>query len=139
MVISVPLSFFGGIGGASRLGILVKGGNYLEALSQASTIVFDKTGTLTQAVPSVREVVAYNNWERDEVLRLAACLEEHFPHPVARAVVNKAFEEGLEHRERHAEVEYVVAHGIVSTLEGGRVLIGSEHFVIEDEGVSIPE
>ena len=87
----------------------------------------------------MREVVAYNNWERDEVLRLAACLEEHFPHPVARAVVNKAFEEGLEHRERHAEVEYVVAHGIVSTLEGARVLIGSEHFVIEDEGVSISE
>ena len=123
----------------AQAGFMVKGSKYFDHMAQADTIVFDKTGTLTQAVPSVREVVAYNNWERDEVLRLAACLEEHFPHPVARAVVNKAFEEGLEHRERHAEVEYVVAHGIVSTLEGARVLIGSEHFVIEDEGVSISE
>lgn len=121
----------------AQAGFMVKGSKYFNHMAQADTIVFDKTGTLTQAVPSVRDVVAYDGWDRDEVLRLAACLEEHFPHPVARAVVNKAQEEGLEHRERHAEVEYVVAHGIVSALDGARVLIGSEHFVIEDEHIPI--
>lgn len=119
----------------AKAGFMVKGSKYFDHVAQADTIVFDKTGTLTQAVPSVREVVAYDGWQRDEVLRLAACLEEHFPHPVARAVVNQAFTEGLEHRERHAAVEYVVAHGITSTLDGARVVIGSEHFVVEDEGV----
>ncbi len=123
----------------AQAGFMVKGSKYFNHMAQADTIVFDKTGTLTQAVPSVRKVVAYDGWQRDEVLRLAACLEEHFPHPVARAVVNKAQEEGLEHRERHAAVEYVVAHGIVSTLDGARVLIGSEHFVIEDEHIPITE
>ena len=121
----------------AKAGFMVKGSKYFDHMAQADTIVFDKTGTLTQAVPSVREVVAYNGWQRDEVLRLAACLEEHFPHPVARAVVNQAFAEGLEHRERHAAVEYVVAHGITSTLDDARVVIGSEHFVMEDEGVPL--
>lgn len=123
----------------AQAGFMVKGSKYFSRLAQADTIVFDKTGTLTRAVPSVREVAAYNGWERDEVLRLAACLEEHFPHPVARAVVDRARLEGLEHRERHAEVEYVVAHGIVSSLDGARVLIGSEHFVVEDEKIPISE
>lgn len=123
----------------AQAGFMVKGSKYFSHMADADTIVFDKTGTLTQAVPSVREVVAYDGWDRDEVLRLAACLEEHFPHPVARAVVNQAQLEGLEHRERHAAVEYVVAHGIVSTLDGARVLIGSEHFVIEDERIPIPK
>lgn len=123
----------------AQAGFMVKGSKYFNHMAQADTIVFDKTGTLTQAVPSVREVVAYGGWQRNEVLRLAACLEEHFPHPVARAVVNQAQVEGLEHRERHAAVEYIVAHGIVSTLEGARVLIGSEHFVIEDEHIPISE
>lgn len=123
----------------AQAGFMVKGSKYFDHMAQADTIVFDKTGTLTQAVPQVREVVAYHGWQRDEVLRLAACLEEHFPHPVARAVVNKAAEEGLEHRERHAAVEYVVAHGIVSTLDDARVLIGSEHFVLEDERIPITQ
>lgn len=123
----------------AQAGFMVKGSKYFNHMAQADTIVFDKTGTLTRAVPSVREVVPYNGWERGEVLRLAACLEEHFPHPVARAVVNQAYDEGLEHRERHAAVEYVVAHGIVSQLDDGRVVIGSEHFVVEDEQISISE
>lgn len=121
----------------AQAGFMVKGSKYFNHMAQADTIVFDKTGTLTQAVPSVRKVSAYNGWERGEVLRFAACLEEHFPHPIARAVVNQASLEGLEHRERHAAVEYVVAHGIVSTLDGARVLIGSEHFVLEDEHIPI--
>lgn len=121
---------------AAQSGFTVKGSKYFSRLAQADTIVFDKTGTLTQASPSVCEIVACNGWHRDEVLRLAACLEEHFPHPVARAVVERARLEGIGHRERHAEVEYVVAHGIASTLDGQRVVIGSEHFIVEDEGVS---
>ena len=123
--------------GAKR-GFMVKGSKCFDHMAEADVIVFDKTGTLTEAAPAVSEVVTYNAFDRDEVLRLAACLEEHFPHPVARAVVNKAFEEGLEHRERHAAVEYIVAHGIVSSIDGKRVVIGSEHFVIEDEHVPLP-
>jgi P-type E1-E2 ATPase len=99
--------------------------------------VFDKTGTLTNASPVLTDIETYGSYSREEVLRLAACLEEHFPHPVARAVVNKAEEEHLEHREKHAKVEYIVAHGITSSLNGKRVVIGSEHFVTEDEHVTI--
>lgn len=124
---------------SAREGFTVKGSKHFEAYAQADTIVFDKTGTLTDANPKVACVMAFDGWNETEVLRFAACLEEHFPHPVARAVVRAAAERGLAHRERHAEVEYIVAHGIASSLEGERVVIGSEHFVVEDEGVPIPE
>ena len=118
-------------------GFMVKGSKYFEAVAQADTIVFDKTGTLTDAVPEVAKVHAFDGWNRTQVLRFAACLEEHFPHPVARAVVRCAAAKNLKHRERHAKVEYIVAHGIASSLEGKRCVIGSEHFVVEDEGVAI--
>ncbi|WP_085830937.1 heavy metal translocating P-type ATPase, partial [Collinsella vaginalis] len=123
---------------SAREGFIVKGSRYFEAFAAADTIVFDKTGTLTAAAPRVREVLGFDGWSTDEVLRFSACLEEHFPHPVARAVVNAAAEAGLKHRERHAEVEYIVAHGIASALNGARVVIGSEHFVVQDEHVEIP-
>ncbi len=122
---------------SAKRGFTVKGSRYFKHMAEADVIVFDKTGTLTQATPSVREVTSYNEMPAEEVLRLAACLEEHFPHPVARAVVNEATKRGLEHRERHAEVEYVVAHGIASSINGKRCVIGSEHFVVEDEHVPI--
>lgn len=122
----------------ARHGFMVKGSRYFQAIEEADTIVFDKTGTLTAAAPQVYHVEPYNGYTRDEALRLAACLEEHFPHPVARAVVNAAMREGLEHRELHSAVEYVVAHGIASSLNGKRVVIGSQHFVLEDEGVPVP-
>ncbi len=124
---------------SARLGFTVKGSKHFEAVAQADTVVFDKTGTLTAATPEVACVVPFQGWDEDEVLRLSACLEEHFPHPVARAVVNAAAARGLKHRERHADVEYIVAHGIASSLDGKRVVIGSEHFVVEDEGVAIPD
>ena len=123
---------------SAQEGFTVKGSKHFEAFAQADTIVFDKTGTLTAAAPQVANVLSYDGWDRTEVLRFSACLEEHFPHPVARAVVNAAAHEGLEHRERHAEVEYLVAHGIASSLDGKRCVIGSEHFVVEDEQVEIP-
>ena len=122
---------------SARAGFTVKGSRHFEELAAADTIVFDKTGTLTEATPNLAGVLAFGDWHEDDVLRLSACLEEHFPHPVARAVVRAAQERGLEHRERHAEVEYVVAHGIASSLEGKRVVIGSRHFVVEDEGVCV--
>ena len=121
----------------AKEGFMVRGSRYFDHMAEADVIVFDKTGTLTYSTPKVAKVVPYGGWERDEVLRLSACLEEHFPHPVARAVVAQAYQEGLEHRERHTDVEYVVAHGIASTLDGERVVIGSEHFILEDEGVRI--
>ncbi|HIR02030.1 MAG TPA: heavy metal translocating P-type ATPase [Candidatus Aveggerthella stercoripullorum] len=124
---------------SAKLGFTVKGSKHFESVAQADTVVFDKTGTLTEATPKVACVLPFDGWEEDEVLRLAACLEEHFPHPVARAVVNAASERGLEHRERHAAVEYIVAHGIASSLDGKRVVIGSEHFVRGDEGVEVPD
>nr|WP_306792851.1 heavy metal translocating P-type ATPase [Collinsella urealyticum] len=124
---------------SAREGFTVKGSKHFEAMATADTIVFDKTGTLTEATPKVVEVLAFGGWTRTEVLRFAACLEEHFPHPAARAVVNAAARAGLKHRERHAEVEYLVAHGIASSLDGKRAVIGSEHFVIEDEAVVIPQ
>jgi heavy metal translocating P-type ATPase len=123
---------------AARRGITVKGARSLEVLAQTDTLVFDKTGTLTQTTPQVSEVLAFNGWEQSEVLRLAACLEEHFPHSVARAVVNEAAAQNLNHREKHATVKYLVAHGIASTLDEKRVIIGSGHFVFEDEGVPYP-
>lgn len=124
---------------SAREGFTVKGSKHFEAFATADTIVFDKTGTLTAAAPQVADVLSFDGWDRTQVLRFSACLEEHFPHPVARAVVNAAAESGLEHRERHAEVEYLVAHGIASSLDGKRCVIGSEHFVVEDEGVTIAD
>lgn len=118
---------------AAKAGAMVKGAKYFEAFAKADTIVFDKTGTLTEAQPKLARVIPTDGWSEDEVLRFAACLEEHFPHPVARAVVAAAQERGLEHRERHAAVEYIVAHGIASALDGKRAVIGSAHFVFEDE------
>ena len=118
---------------AAKAGVMVKGAKYFEAFAKADTIIFDKTGTLTEAQPKLARVIPTDGWSEDEVLRFAACLEEHFPHPVARAVVAAAQERGLEHRERHAAVEYIVAHGIASALDGKRAVIGSAHFVFDDE------
>ena len=123
---------------SARAGFTVKVSRHFEQLAAADTIVFDKTGTLTAATPQLADVLAFAGWTQEEVLRFSACLEEHFPHPVARAVVHAAEARGLEHRERHAEVEYVVAHGIASSLDGKRVVIGSKHFVMEDEHVDVP-
>lgn len=122
---------------AAKMGVMVKGAKYFESFAKADTIVFDKTGTLTEAQPRLACVLTTDGWSEDEVLRLSACLEEHFPHPAARAVVNAARERGLEHRERHAAVEYIVAHGIASSIEGRRAIIGSAHFVFEDEGAQL--
>ncbi len=122
--------------GASR-GVLIKGGVFLEALAEADTVVFDKTGTLTEAKPEVAEVVACGDNSPQEILRLAACMEEHFPHPVARAVVREAELQNLAHEEEHGEVEYVVAHGIASRLFGKRVLLGSRHYIKEDENIDV--
>lgn len=123
----------------ARRGFVVKGSRYFDAMCKADTIVFDKTGTLTNAEPHLDFIEPYDGYTREEVLKLAACLEEHFPHPVARAIVNAAAQEGIEHREEHAEVEYIVAHGIASSLHDKRVVIGSMHFVLEDEHVQISD
>ena len=122
---------------SARLGFTVEGSKHFERVAAADTIVFDKTGTLTEATPQVTKVMGFNGWSRTRVLRLAACLEEHYPHPVARAVVNAASEANLKHRERHADVEYIVAHGLASSVGGVRVVIGSRHFVVEDEHVEV--
>lgn len=135
--LATPLAILTAIREGAGRGVLVKGGRFLEVLAQADAVVFDKTGTLTESRPSVREVVPAPGRTREEVLRLAACLEEHFPHPVARAVVRKAEEENLHHQEEHAEVKYVVAHGIASELRGQRVFIGSRHYIEQDEGISV--
>lgn len=124
---------------AAKAGFTVKGSKHFEAFAQADTIVFDKTGTLTEAQPQVKCVIALDGWNRTQVLRFAACLEEHFPHPVARAVVRAAAEKNLKHRERHAAVEYIVAHGIASSIDGKRAVIGSRHFVVEDEKVVVTD
>ncbi|MDR1358786.1 MAG: heavy metal translocating P-type ATPase [Coriobacteriales bacterium] len=123
---------------SAQLGFTVKGSKYFDEFAKADTLVFDKTGTLTNAVPEVAGIIALEGWDEREVLRLAACLEEHFPHPVARAVIRAAAQRHITHRERHAEVGYIVAHGIVSSIEGKRVVIGSEHFIVEDEKIEVP-
>ena len=138
LVISIPLSFFGGIGCASKNGILVKGSNYLETLSDVKYFVFDKTGTLTKAKPTVSRVYSFNGMPEDELLRIAACLEEHFPHSMAKAVVNEAGRRNLMHEEMHSKVEYIVAHGISTFINTSKVIIGSHHFVFEDEVCVIP-
>ncbi len=135
--LATPISVVSSMREASTHKIMVKGGKYLEAMAEADTIVFDKTGTLTVAKPHVNKVVPFENYERDYILRTAACLEEHFPHSVASAIVSKAQEENLHHEEEHAEIEYIVAHGIATTYQGKRCVIGSYHFVFEDENVEI--
>ena len=137
--LAMPLAVLSAMREAGRAHITVKGGKFLEAVAAADTIVFDKTGTLTHACPRVAQVVSFGGKEEAEMLRLAACLEEHFPHSMANAVVEEAKRRGLRHEEYHSKVEYLVAHGIVSAVDGERVLIGSAHFVFEDEGCVIPE
>ena len=136
--LAMPVSVLSAIREASLYNITVKGGKYLEAVAEADTIVFDKTGTLTKAKPTVVDVISFNGENPDELLRIAACLEEHFPHSMAKAVVNEAKKLHLEHEEMHSKVEYMVAHGISSTIEGKKVIIGSHHFVFEDEKCVIP-
>ena len=137
--LAMPLTVLSAIREASTYDITVKGGKFLEAMAGADTIVFDKTGTLTKAQPTVVDVISFNGQSSDELLRIAACLEEHFPHSMAKAVVNKAIERNLVHEELHSKVEYIVAHGIYSTLEGRKIIIGSHHFVFEDENAKVPE
>ena len=136
--LSMPLAVLSAVRECGTAHITVKGGKYLEALAKADTIVFDKTGTLTRATPQVVDIIPFSNSEKDDVLRLAACLEEHFPHSMANAVVRAAREQGLAHEEMHSEVEYIVAHGIASRVGGERVVIGSYHFVFEDEHCIVP-
>ena len=136
--LSMPLAVLSAMRECGTAHITVKGGKYLEALAKADTIVFDKTGTLTRATPQVVDIIPFSNSEKDDVLRLAACLEEHFPHSMANAVVRAAREQGLAHEEMHSEVEYIVAHGIASRVGGERVVIGSYHFVFEDEHCIVP-
>ena len=135
--LSMPLSVLSAMREAGKYRITVKGGKYLEKFSEADTIIFDKTGTLTNACPTVVSVVPFNGQDEEEMLRVAACLEEHFPHSVANAVVRAAQERNLNHQEMHSEPEYVVAHGIATKIDGERVIIGSRHFVFEDEGTVI--
>ena len=137
--LSTPISVISAMREAAEHGTAVKGGKYLEAYAAADTIVFDKTGTLTNACPKVTDVVPFGGNTREYVLRTAACLEEHFPHSVAAAVVEAARNEGLNHEEEHAEVEYLVAHGVATTLQGERAIIGSAHFVFEDEGIPLSD
>ena len=137
--LAMPLGVLSAMREAGNKHITVKGGKYLEAIAKADTIVFDKTGTLTHACPKVVDVIPFGGNDPDEMLRIAACLEEHYPHSMANAVVQAARERDLKHDEMHSEVEYVVAHGIASAVNGKRVLIGSSHFVFEDEDCRIPE
>lgn len=137
--LAMPISVLSAIREAQQCDITVKGGKYLEAVSEATTIVFDKTGTLTKAKPTVIDIIPFNDSEPEELLRIAACLEEHFPHSMAKAVVTAAKQKKLEHEEMHSKVEYIVAHGISSFMEEKRVVIGSYHFVFEDEQCVIPE
>ncbi|MEW6593634.1 MAG: heavy metal translocating P-type ATPase [Thermodesulfobacteriota bacterium] len=135
--LSTPLAILSSLAHAARHRVLIKGGRYLERLARADAFVLDKTGTLTEAQPQVAEVLAFNGFSREYVLRSTACVEEHFPHPVASAVVRQAAREGLHHAEEHSEVEYVVAHGIASRIHGQRIVVGSRHFVHEDEGIDV--
>ncbi len=137
--LAMPISVLSAIREAGTRSITVKGGKYMEAMADATTIVFDKTGTLTKAKPVVSRIVPFNDMTENELLRIAACMEEHFPHSMARAVVNAAKDRKLVHEEMHSKVEYIVAHGIATTIEGKRAIIGSYHFVMEDEKCTIPE
>ena len=137
--LSTPISIISAMREASSRGFVVKGGRYLESVSHADTIVFDKTGTLTNSCPTVEKVLSFGEYTSDEILKISACLEEHFPHSVAKAIVKSAKAKQLDHEEEHAEVEYVVAHGIATMLHGKRAIIGSEHFVLEDENIPITD
>ena len=137
--LAMPVSVLSAIREASENGITVKGGKFLEAVAEAETIVFDKTGTLTKAEPVVTSVISFEDRSEDELLRIAACLEEHFPHSMANAVVEAARKKGLKHDEMHSKVNYIVAHGISSSISDKKVIIGSYHFVFEDEGVIVPK
>ena len=137
--LSMPLSVLSAIREAGEYNITVKGGKFLEAAAKADTVVFDKTGTLTHATPEVVEIVTFGGADEAECLRLAACLEEHYPHSIANAVVNEAAKRGIVHDEMHSKVQYVVAHGISSSVDGKKALIGSYHFIFEDEGCRVPE
>ena len=137
--LAMPISVLSAIREASQHNVTVKGGKYMEAVAEADTIVFDKTGTLTKAEPTVAEVVPFGGNNADEMLRMAACMEEHFPHSMAKAVVDAALKKDLDHEEMHSKVQYVVAHGISTTIEGKTAIIGSYHFVFEDENCVIPE
>ena len=136
--LAMPISVLAAIREANAHHITVKGGKFMEAVAEADTIVFDKTGTLTKAQPTVVDVVSFNGDSKEDLLRLAACMEEHFPHSVARAVMDAAKEHGLTHEEMHSKVEYIVAHGISTTVNGRKAIIGSHHFVFEDEKCAIP-
>ena len=137
--LSAPIAVISALREAADLNITVKGGKYFEAFAAADTIVFDKTGTLTNAEPVLDKVIPFNGYSEEEILRTAACIEEHFPHSMARAIVNGAENRGITHAEEHAEVNYIVAHGIATTLHGHRAIIRSHHFVCEDEGVAITD
>lgn len=137
--LSTPLVILSSLARAARHRVLIKGGKYLELLARVDAFVLDKTGTLTEATPEVADVIAFNGHTRDFVLRHTACVEEHFPHPVATAVVREAARQGLRHDEEHSEVEYIVAHGIATRIQGKRVVVGSRHFVQDDEGVDIAQ
>lgn len=137
--LAIPLAVLSAMRQAGKHHITVKGGKFLEAISKADTVVFDKTGTLTHACPKVAQVIAFDGKDPEEMLRLAACLEEHFPHSMAKAVVEEAKQRGLEHEEFHTKVEYIVAHGIASTVDGQQVRIGSAHYIFEDCGCVVPE
>ena len=136
--LAMPISVLAAIREANAHHITVKGGKFLEAVAEADTIVFDKTGTLTKAQPTVVDVVSFNGDSKENLLRLAACMEEHFPHSMAKAVMDAAKERGLTHEEMHSKVEYIVAHGISTTVDGRKAIIGSYHFVFEDEKCTIP-
>ena len=137
--LSMPIAVLSAMKEAGTYHLSVKGGRFLEAVSQADTIVFDKTGTLTHAAPVVAQVVTFGGYPENDMLRLAACLEEHFPHSMAKAVVTESARRGLRHEERHSQVQYIVAHGISSSVGDEKVVIGSHHFVFEDEGCVVPE
>ena len=137
--LAMPISVLSAIREASNYHVTVKGGRYLEAMAEADTIVFDKTGTLTKAQPTVKQVVAFNGMSENKLLRIAACLEEHFPHSMAKAVVQAAIDRHLVHEELHSKVEYIVAHGISSKINDKKVVIGSYHFVFEDEKCAVPD
>ena len=137
--LSMPVTVLSAMRECQDNHLTVKGGKFLEAIASADTIVFDKTGTLTMATPKVMDVITFSGRDKEEMLRIAACLEEHYPHSIANAVVEEAAARGLEHNEMHSKVEYVVAHGIASDIDGKKVVIGSWHFVMEDEGCVIPE
>lgn len=139
MKLSAPICVLSAMRDCARNGILAKGGKFLEDFAQADTIVFDKTGTLTESNPVVKEVLVFGNRDENEVLKLAACLEEHFPHSLARAVVNEASKRNLNHKEEHTKVEYILAHGIASSLDGKKLRIGSAHFIFEDEKIPLPK